>query len=349
MTKKKKDKAKPRLESRRLAWDRVSFLVPANWELALYKFPKRKFTRIEVEDDYSLRLEAEWTRPKHGLDIQTIQERYDKTTKRLTNKADHKERISGLPKEWLATVFTFREGRLAKDAKSPFQRKQWMITAFYLSPDSSLFCYILLHFYPEDKENPPEVMRLIAKDFTCHTGKLAPWQLFDVKFETPREFILENTQFEVGAKLMVFRWKLRRFYLWHFSIADMILKDGERQEEWLSGYLNSFRYIKAVIFYPGENGEITWRRKRRHPIGHRDEITRWCFKWKTRCYLDKDKNQLVAWVFSYRKQNDLKMIPKPLRFGKDIFAPDARPDPKWLEKKQKKSEPMNKERRTKKF
>jgi hypothetical protein len=178
---------------------------------------------------------------------------------------------------------------------------------------------MLFHFYPENTEDPVDVVRLVTREFRHRCdGPLVKWQLYDIAFEAPREFVLENTLFDVGAKLMVFRWKLRRFHLWHFSCADMFLTDGVVMEEWVTGYLNGFSRLRGPVFYPGSNGEITWRRKRRHPFGHRDEITRWCFRYKVRCHHDREKNQLIVWVFSYRKEQDLEMIPESLRFGKNV-------------------------------
>jgi len=296
-------------KSREIAWNGVSFLIPANWELALYKFLKRGVTRVEFEDEFSVRLEAEWVRPRRRLDTQHVIERCEHAAKRLTAKADERREIDGLPKGWNATQYVFRKTEPNRDRTDLDVVTEGLVTAFHVSRDSDFFCSMIFHFYPENTENAADVVRLVASDLKhSFPGALAPWKLYDIAFEVPRAFALENTLFDIGAKLMVFRWRLRRFHLWHFSCADMFLKDDVVMEEWVTGYLNGFAGIRGPLFYPGTNGEITWKRRRRHPLGHRDEITRWCFSYKARCHHDQARNQLVVWVFSYRTEQDLEKL-----------------------------------------
>ena len=159
--------------------------------------------------------------------------------------------------------------------------------------------------------------RIIAADFRHHfDSDLARWQLFDIAFELPPGFFLENTLFDIGSKLMIFRWKMRRFYLWHFSCADMFIKGDTDVTKWVAAKINDFRRIRGGSFFVNDNGEIQWRRKRRHVIAHREEIARWCFSYKVAWHLDREKNQLIAWVFNYRKPADLQLIPEALRFGR---------------------------------
>jgi hypothetical protein len=307
--------------SRRLAWDRVEFRVPRNWELALYKFLRKGVARIEVEDEYAVRLEAEWIRPRKRLHTDAILKRYTRASRKLTLKATDKQPISGLPQGWFATRFVFRETVAAGKTAGLTVVRHELITAFHVCPRSEIFCFFLLHFLPEDREDPEEIIRLLADSFRHHgSGELVPWEVFDMAFELPRDFLLENTLFDVGAKLMIFRWKLRRFYLWHFSCADMFLKDGVVTEEWVTGYINAFSRIRGPVFFPGKNGGVTWKRRRRHFLGHVDEMVRGCFKYKVWCHRDRERNQLVVWVFNYRKEEDLQVIPRAMRFGRDIFA-----------------------------
>ncbi len=325
------DNSEPKF--RHIAWDGVCFEVPANWELGLYKYPSRRSIHVEIEDEYAVRLEGEWTRPKRQLDMDDVQKRYEKTVHRITRKAERNEIVKGLPDGWIATAYLFREGQLTQDAKDIFQPKQWLLTAFYLQPGGKFFAYFLLHIYPEDKESPQEVIRHVAKTMEVQDEGLRRWSLFDIDFEVPSDFQLESTQFDIGAKRMVFRWKLRRFHIWHFSLASHFLEAGETPEEWFSGHLNGLRDIRGHRFYPAADGEVTHKRKRIHAFGHSDEIARWCFKWKCRCRVDPERDMLVAWLFNYRRAEDLKVIPESLRFGRDIFQPNTPADPDWLEKK----------------
>jgi len=298
-----------------IAWDRVSFRIPANWELALYKFLKKGVTRVEIEDEFAVRIEAEWVRPRKKLHMDHILARYESKTKKLTMRADRKKPMKGLPEGWAATHYVFSETVPKKNATGLEVVKHGLVTAFYLPADSNLFCFIMLHFLPEDNENPADVMRLLASDFRHHRdAKLVPWRLYDIAFELPPEFLLENTLFDLGSKLMIFRWKLRRFYLWHFSCADMFLKEGVDIRRWLAAYINDSRRVRGGTFTVRKDGEIVWRRRRRHLVAHRDEIARWCFKYKVAYRYDREKNQLIAWAFNYRRPADLEFIPEPLQF-----------------------------------
>jgi len=314
-----------RPKPRRIAWDGMSFDVPANWELAIYKFLRRRVRRMELEDEYSIRLEAEWVRPKRKLRLATIMKRYERSARPLTVKAVEAIPIEGLPNGWHASRYIFRETLPKRKSAGLLYVTHELVTAFYACPRSTIFCFFMLHFLPEDKEDPEYVTRMLAENYKHHTqSDLIPWRLYDLAFELPRGFLLENTMFDIGAKLMAFRWRLRRFYLWHFSCADMFLKDGVVLEEWVTGYVNGFGRIPGPVFYPGTDGELTWRR--RGPwIFHRDEIGRWCFHYKIRCQHDRERNQVVAWVYNYRRPEDLEKIPPAFRFGKDIFAPDSPP------------------------
>ena len=305
------------MDTKRIAWDSVSFAVPKNWELAVYRFLKRGVTRIEIEDEYAVRLEAEWIRPRKRLTAKSILSRYERSAKKLTRKADRRESMADLPRGWHGTLFAFREIiPTRRKTRGLSVVRHDLVTAFYLCPQSSLFCFMLLHFLPQDEEDPKAILRLLTESFRHHDSEeLAPWSLFDIAFTVPRDFRLESTSFDIGAKQMVFRWKLRRFHLWHFSCADMFLTDGVVMEEWVTGHVNGYGGFKGVVFFPGTDGEILWRRRRRHPLGHRDEISRWCFRYRARCRYDQDRNQLVAWVFNYRRPEDLRVIPEDLRLG----------------------------------
>jgi len=304
-----------KLEPRRISWDGLSFEIPHNWELAVYKFLRRGVVRIEVEDEYALRMEAEWVRPRHRLQMDTILARYEKSSRNLTSRADRREEIGDLPRGWFATRYLFGETMPSRRGKGGLDTvKHELVTAFFICPESSVFCFLLLHFMPDDKEDPVEVTRLVAHGFKHHrTGALVPWQLFDIAFEMPRDFVLENTNFDVGSKLMIFRWKLRRFHLWHFSCADMFLKEGDSVPRWLAGHINGFAKIRGAVFYVDDKGDLAWKRRMRYPFGHRDELMRRCLKYRAHWWRDREKNQLIAWVFNYRHPDDLDIIPESLR------------------------------------
>jgi len=153
---------------RRLAWDAVSFCVPSNWELAVYKFRRRNVSRIELEDEYSIRLEAEWIRSRKNMDLQGIMKRYEAASKPLTLKSEERLNIEGLPQGWHATHFVFKEtGPEEGDDELKIMRHD-LVTAFYLCPHSSIFCFFLIHFLPDDAEDPVEMIRMISATFQNH-------------------------------------------------------------------------------------------------------------------------------------------------------------------------------------
>lgn len=306
---------KPVLQTRRIAWDGLEFLVPWNWDLGLYKFLRKGITRIEIEDEYSVRLEAEWMRPRRKVAHSTILKRYQATVEKFAKRATDSLPVKGLPDGWTATRFIIKEMSPNPGTSGLRLVEQQHVAALYICPHSELILFAFLHCAKEDHENPAELMRLVAGDLKENiTSKLIPWELFDLSFELPNDFLLESTLFDVGSKLMVFRWKTRRFYLWHFSCADMFIKNDVVMEEWVTGYLNGFSRIRGPIFRPGKKGEILWKRYWKHPLGHRDEIGRLCFKYMIRCHRDLVKNQLITWVFHYRNPSDLEKIPAGLRF-----------------------------------
>jgi hypothetical protein len=292
---------------RRLAWNGLSFGVPANWELGMYQFLRRKVTRIELEDEYAVRLEGEWVRGSKTFDLKRIMKRYEEASKPLTLKSDEQQAVTGLLDGWHATRFMYRETGPSAGGGALQVVSHELVTAFYLCPKSFLFCFFILHFMPGDKEDPVMVIRQLAASFQDHAAEpRTPWHLFDLAFTLPREFALEKAVFDIGAKLMVYQWRRRRYYLWHFSCADVFLKNGETPAEWACGYLNGCQLFKAAVFVPDGQGGITWRRRRPFFLGHREEIARFCFRYQIGCRLVESENKLVVSVFHHRREEDLK-------------------------------------------
>jgi hypothetical protein len=183
------------------------------------------------------------------------------------------------------------------------------VTAFYLCPQSSLFCFFLLHFLPGDHENPETLIRQLASTFQNHgRDALVPWQLFDIAFTMPRGFALERTLFDIGAKLMIFRWRQRRYFLWHLSCADVFLNDRDAPAEWVCGYLNAARLVKGPVFEPAGNGGIRWRRRQPFFLGHREEIATRCFRYEVGFQRMEAQNNLMIWVYHYRSEDDLAVL-----------------------------------------
>lgn len=295
---------------RRIAWNGVSFGIPANWELAVYEFPRRDLSRIELEDECSARMEAEWMQGQSQRRLVHAMERYAKTTKSLTLKSVDRVDVEGLPSTWNATRFILRESGVDARSGGLAVSGHELVTAFYRCPRQSMFCFLVLHFAPDDPEKPDETTQRIAATFQDHHAERAvPWQLFDIAFATPPEFRLEKATFDIGNKRMVFKWHGRRFYLWHFSCVDMFLKENVTPAEWSAAYLNRFGGLPGPLFEADGKGGIKWRRRRPHVFGHRSEIAHWCFRYAIGCYRLEARSQLVVWVFHHRHPDDPRILP----------------------------------------
>jgi hypothetical protein len=294
--------------NRRLGWDGVSFCVPSNWELADYRYQKRRACRIEIEDEVAIRIESEWVRTTDRFNLESIMKRYTKASQPLTMKAEVKTELQNLPNGWSATRFTFKETGHVKSTKLQLVCHE-LVTVFYICPQSSLFCFFLLHFLPEDKEDPLEIVNNLTRTFQDHKDQLySPWELFDIKYRIPKEFLLKKSSFDIGSKMMVFEWEKRRLFTWTYSCVDIFLKDWNSTEHWVVGSLNAARILKGIVFRLDENGKVSWRRNKMHPIGVRDEIWRWCFRYEVGCKVLTKQNQLFVYVYQYRKPDDLHRI-----------------------------------------
>ncbi len=302
------------MKTKQIAWNGISFSIPENWEISSYKFPGKNRTIIEIEDEYAVRLEAEWAvSTQERLD--RIRKRYRETVGDMAKEADRAVEIEKIPKGWTASVYEFRETDAEHGRKGIDVSTHILGTALYDSPASGLFAYFIFRFHPEDREHPETLIRLVAETFTDHTGdKNRPWKLFDIDTEVPSIFTIDKTAFDVGAKMMRFRYKGRILWIWFFSCADVILKDAPGIEHWVTGYLNSYSGIKGKRFFPGSDGRISWKRRFPNLITSRDDLFRWCFRTQIRCRRDTKENRIVAWLYNYRSKSDLELLPEEFEF-----------------------------------
>lgn len=87
--------------TRTIAWDGISFAVPSPWEMAGFAFDKR-VSRLQLEDDYTVRLEVEWVRLKRRPELARIRKRYLTRARKRTDKSTRRTSIDGLPQGWTA-------------------------------------------------------------------------------------------------------------------------------------------------------------------------------------------------------------------------------------------------------
>jgi len=280
------------MQTHRISWNGISFEVPATWDLASYGVFKRT-TRMHLEDDYSDRLEVEFVRLKHRPEIDAVRKRYDRAAKNLVKNAGEAREVEGLPQGWNAFVYSFSD-----------ERK--LAIAFVRLPQSSLFAFFKIHFSRDDDEPPRQVVRTLTESFvSCEKG-LIPWQVYDVDLEIPAEFTLISTTFQAGRKMFVFQQRMRRLIIWQVSLADLALRT-QNQAEWATTLLNSCKLLRGPKFVAVDN-EVRTRRSKGHPLGHYDEIGRWCFSYSFRIEHDQSQNRLYLWVLNHRNRADLAML-----------------------------------------
>ena len=278
----------------RFAWNGFSFRIPLDWNLSEYLI-RRQVSLVRMEDDNTVRLEMEWIRSRRSLDMARIRKRFAVVSQSLTSAGAETKPVADLPKDWSAFLYSMPDGRR-------------LLVAFRFVPGSDFFCFFKLHFESVSLREPPRIIRLIACTFKLHEEDVIPWELFNIAFQLNCEFRLIETSFQAGRQLMVFEWHRRRFYIWFFSLADLILK-GKAMKTWCVDFLNAFKRIQGPTFSANiQQGVILARRSQRYPLGHSEEIARWCFRYQAHCVNLAVNNQIVLWVFQFRKDTDLDRL-----------------------------------------
>ncbi len=278
--------------TRTIAWDGLSFRVPATWDVSSYYFKKR-LTSLELEDDYSCRLQAEWARLKKRPQLEVVRKRYQKAASRIAKTAERTQRIDKLPQGWTAYLYELSD-------------KRRLAIAFVLPRDTGIFGFFQLHFGPADPEAPRHTVRELADTLQFHTTGMVPWKVYDVELELPARFQVVNTTFQAGLKMFTFNCGFRKLFIWQASMAHLVLKERS-VEQWVAGTLNASPLIKGVWFKATSHGVKT-RRSHWHPIGHYDEIGRCCFRYTLGYMHEQETNRLFLWCFNYRRKKDMTLL-----------------------------------------
>ena len=273
------------------AWDGVSFDVPVSWELGEQSL-RKGVSRVVLEDEARPRLEIEWITPRTDIDRETVRKRYDRQARKLIKVADHVDPIGSLATGWNAFLY-----------QMPGNRS--LVVAYVLPPKTGApFCFLHLHFDANSQDSPQALVRSLASSFSCTPEGLAPWSVYDVRFVLDRRFRLVGTALHAGRKMLAFEWRLRRLFLWHVSLADLVLRD-RTVEDWTAEFLNDTRLLPAFRFEAEEGGRIRCHRKRRYPVGQFEEIGRMCFRCAAGCRHLPERNQIVVWLYHHRKHDDM--------------------------------------------
>jgi len=288
---------------RRFAWDGFSFPVPEDWDLSEYFFG-RGFSSVKMEDPVALRLELEWTRPAKRVDLAGLNERYLKGARRLGETAEEAATVNGLPAPWMGSRYAMEDGR-------------HLVTACRAASGARFACLLRLHFEGTGPRKPERVLRMLASGFALHEEHIIPWEFYDMSLHLGRDFRLVSTKLEAGRKSLVFEWRLRRLFVWQFSLANMLLKDGT-PADWGADFLGKCKRIRGVTFQARADGSIAARRHRRFPVGHYDEIGRMCLRYRAGWARVEEKNALVLAVYQYRSDADLEKLARSLDGRDDL-------------------------------
>jgi hypothetical protein len=215
-------------------------------------------------------------------------------SEKLQKAASLTDEVHGLPDGWMAFLYTMADQRS-------------LMTVFHVTSSGRLFCFLRLHFDDSTRKESRRTIELIASTFHSHEKALIPWSFYDISFTLRKDFHLASTAFLAGRKHMVFEWRLRRLYVWFFSLADMMLKN-RRLEEWTVDFLNRHKELRGPTFMEGKDGSVIARRSSAYPLGHFEEIGRWSFRYQVYCRHIPERNSVTLAVFNHRSPSDLAML-----------------------------------------
>jgi hypothetical protein len=277
----------------RFAWDGFSFLVPEAWDLSFYDLAA-KASAIRMEDAEAVRLQMEWWRPTRRVSDEFIRQRYDKMARQIAALAVETHAVEELPAGWVAYIYTMPD-------------KRRLAICFWLAPGGRFFCFLRVHIDTAGFRYGQRAIRLMANSFRLHEHPTIPWEVYDMAFALDRRFALAATAFEAGRKMMAFEWRLRRFILWQFSLADLILKK-RALNVWAADVLNKCKRIRGPVFIVQPDGKLGVKKRTRYPFGHYEEIGRWCFRYQIWLRHLPERNLIRLAVFNYRKPSDLALL-----------------------------------------
>ena len=118
--------------TRRIAWEGFSFHVPGNWEMA-YHHSDRRRTNVQLEDDYTRRLELDRYRLRDRPRPPKVRRAYRRKTASLQKEASSIEEIRSLPEGWIASLYHFPE-------------RQRVVTAYFIPRQSHAFFFFRIHY-----------------------------------------------------------------------------------------------------------------------------------------------------------------------------------------------------------
>ncbi|MBQ7651296.1 MAG: hypothetical protein IJS15_10070, partial [Victivallales bacterium] len=159
------------------AWNGVAFITPQNWELSQSELSKG-LNRIVLDDEFSPRLELEWTLCDSPIDSSKVQKNFQKQAKEITEKAAKVRKLDAAPDYWTAHEYSMDGGRT-------------LIVAYIIPNENGQpFALFKLHFDSHSREVPALTFYAIVKSYRFFHDGLAPWSFYDIDMELDSRFHL---------------------------------------------------------------------------------------------------------------------------------------------------------------
>lgn len=282
------------IPERQIAWDGLAFETPADWELSGHQF-HRQVGSLVLEDAVDVRLQLEWSAGDASRRrLADIEKRYGVFSRQTDKQAIASRALTGIPEPWLAHHYLM-------------PGNAGMVSGFYLNASLPLVVFARLH---ERQTAHPQIdvqARRLFTSFQYHAEGLVPWRVYDFDLQIPSFFRLRHASFHAGRKLMMFEYRLRRLFVWQFSLARRLL-NNEAPEAFAVRFLQRFKGLPGPRFQLSRQGGIIARPKWWHPFGHYEEIGRQCYRYHAQTLLDMERDRLMILVYHYRKPADLEWI-----------------------------------------
>ncbi|MBR6059961.1 MAG: hypothetical protein IKP58_17470 [Victivallales bacterium] len=276
------------------AWNGISFQVPKRWELAVNELIKG-VSRIVLEDDYGPRLEIDWTTPRSKSETERFRKRSLEYIKIIDDKSSSVKPLDNLSDEWTAHLYRMPENASLATA--------YMVPASTGDP----FVFFRIHFSKGTPEIPEATSRKILRSFSWTKDGSAQWAFYDIRFKLDCCFRLVSAALLAGQKLLAFEWKLRRLFVWHFSLADYITRNST-PAQWCADFLNKFKLLPAPHWTAVDDTTLVATRKKLYFLGQFEEIGRLCYKYHAICQHLPEQNMIRLVVFNYRSKKDLQKL-----------------------------------------